>query len=555
MVERDVLKCDVEFAVTDKVPVISLELNDANRKFTDLPFHWNDPITVAAEAATRFLGRVDSLSPDYTKEGARVLTVKGRHTGSGALEDYVANLQVSGTPKAIVEAIIARYTSMRGTTYTNDPVITIASNLAPDDITMAFDWRRKNFWKMLMDLEEALGAPILEGGKNEFYDFYFDPATVGNFYFVPMGSVDSAVVIAESTETLKAKRNLDALPLKNNIYLWCNATAGAVPFEMQPGWNKAQHYEPAVTEITDPWTEGNAADYSTGTGPGGTVDVDDYTYVPGEQIGVGAKCIRIHGTTPYIGGTEQQYAYWSMKFAHGEAFHTKLAGFTNQDPNDMLNLLNETHMAESMGEVAAISFYLKDFINPLLGAWQFVLECVDVDDNVVRGGQMTARATGGVWYWLTQEWLNPTISIGATASWALKMGTSFDWTSIKELRFVLGGQKAAFDFYFDGFRFIKPLIANAVYLSGEPREKSCRSIVLAKEKIINYESALLIAKALLEQQKKANAYWEIENLGRVDIPSGAKFKIGALELLMRDERWSMTKADGWRISGRALERT
>ena len=58
-----------------------------------------------------------------------------------------------------------------------------------------------------------------------------------------------------------------------------------------------------------------------------------------------------------------------------------------------------------------------------------------------------------------------------------------------------------------------------------------------------------------EEQKQPNVYWDIENLGRVDIPSGSKFKIGTLELLMRDQKWTMTKEGGWTISGTALEQT
>jgi hypothetical protein len=250
-----------------------------------------------------------------------------------------------------------------------------------------------------------------------------------------------------------------------------------------------------------------------------------------------------------------------MKFAHGEAFHTKLDGFTNQDPDDMLNLSNETHMTESMGEISAIAFSIKDRLDPKFNpVWNLEVDCVDIDDNETHSSQTIARRAIGVWYNPTQSGLPCLFPVGEVQKgvdtvWKTAVGTSFDWRSVKEVRFVIGGRKGAFDVLFDAFRFVKPLIANAVYLSGEPREKSCRSVVVAKEKIIDYESALLIAKALLEQQKKPNTYWDIENLGRVDIPSGSKFKIGTLELLMRDERWSMTKEGGWTISGRALEQT
>jgi hypothetical protein len=542
-------------------------LNDANKKFSDLPLHWNDTLTLKVDTATRFIGRIDSLTPPEEKAQGRILTVKGRHTGSAALEDYVANLQVTGTPEDIVAAIIARYTSMKGATYTADPAITIITNSAPDDITMAFDWRRKSFWKMLYEVQEALGAPVAEGGKDEFYDFFLDPGTVGDFYFLPMGSLDSAVTIAANTELLKANRIIDGLPVKNEIFLWCNAAGGAVPYEMEEGWNETQAVP--VIGLTDPWTEGNASDYSSGVGLGGSVTVEDHTYTAGElatdDIGIGLKCIRIHGTTSPLNNTAEQYAYWGMKFNHGEAFHTKLDGFTNQDPHDMLNLANETHMDESMGEVSAVRFYLKDLKNPITTGsfdwtgwvgWQFWLECVDAYDNVVRSGQMGATATSGPIYWLTQKWAHPTISIGPTVgNWSQKTGASFDWAAVKELKFIIGGKKAALDFYFDGFKFVKPLIAQARYVSGDSYEKTCRSIVIAKEKIANYQAALLTAQGLLEGQKRPNVYWNFEDIGRTDIPSGYTFNLGSTELLMRDQKWSMTKEGGWLVSATALEQT
>ena len=79
LVETDLVKADVDFAVTEKVPMITLELNDSAKKYSSL-FHWNDTITLSAEGDVRFLGRIDSYIPSYNKQGARVLTVKGRHT-------------------------------------------------------------------------------------------------------------------------------------------------------------------------------------------------------------------------------------------------------------------------------------------------------------------------------------------------------------------------------------------------------------------------------------------------------------------------------------------
>jgi hypothetical protein len=546
------------------VPVINLALNDANKKFTELPLHWNDDISLSLNGATRFLGRIDSLLPSYDKKGARILNVKGRHTGGAALSDYVANLQVTDTADKIVEAIIDLYTSMRGSTYTADPEITIKSNLAPDDITMAFDWRRKNFWKMLNELQEPLGASTAEGGADEFFDFYFDPATTGDFYFEPTGTQDSEVVITENVEIIKAKRNLDGIPVKNNIYLWCNATAGAVPFEMEAGWSIAQHFDPPVTAITDPWTEGNATDYDSyncSDRPAPTLE--DYPDPPnpigGDRV-VGSECIRISGMISAIGGgltNAEKNAYWYMNFEHGGKFHTKLDGFTNQDPNDMLNLSNETHMAESMGEVAAIAFYLKT----LSDNWPFEIQCVDLNNHRVRGPPINSKQTTGVWYnpfdQPKTEWGKEVVmAIGPSATtWGLMSGDTFDWTSIKQIRFAFGGKTGPFDFLFDGFRFIKPLIANSLYVSVESREKSCRSVVTPKERIIDYESALLVANGLIEQQKRPSTYWDIESIGRADIPSGAKFKIGDLELLMREQRWQFTKESGWILTGKAWEKT
>lgn len=534
-VKNDIAALTCDFSVTDQVQGLEVELGNLADKYAALkPF---DEIVLALNGTQRLYARADSCNPDYSKAGAKVFRVKGRQIGGSALQDIVASLQfVDETPADIVDGIIASYNASKGT---SDPTITISDNLAPTDITMSPRWQRKNYWKMFQELQEALGAPVADGGADEFFDFWIDPATTGNFYFENAGHMDSTIVILDNTEVTKAKRVVDATAVKNDVWVWGNSQAGRIPLDMQ-----------LTSLFGDSWTEGNASDYTKGVGGDGEITVEDHNYDLAEQRAIGDACIRIHGKTPSMGASTL-WAYWSMKFAHGEAFHTKLDGFTNQDPNDMLNFFNETHMAESMGEVSAASFYLKDCRHPLISPWQFLLEALDVDDNVARSQQITARATGGAWYWPSEEWLHAAISIGPSANWALKTGSSFDWSSVKELRFLIGGQAGWFDFYFDGFVFIKPLVVHAYSTTDGVR----KSVHISKDGVSSYASAKMLANALLEQQLMPQVYWDFEAIGRDDIQSGYRFTLGSTELLMREQRWQFVKESGWILTGKAWEKT
>jgi hypothetical protein len=537
-VKDDIASLSCDFSVTDQVQGLEVELGNLADKYAALtPF---DEIVLALNGTQRLYARADSCNPDYSKAGAKVFRVKGRQIAGSALQDIVASLQfVDEHPDDIVEGIIASYNASKGA---SDPTITIGNNLAPTDITMSPRWQRKSYWKMLQELQEALGGPVADGGADEFFDFWIGPATTGDFYFENAGHEDSAIVVPDNSETTKGKRILDATAVKNDVWVWGNSQAGRIPLEMQLT---------DLTGLADTWTEGNAADYTASSSPtaGATVENQTDSGLGLPYVKVGHQSIHLKGYRNFILEERATLHLAFPKAGIGVIWPA-------QYPGGHFNAYNEVAMSESMGEFVGCHFWFKSNTN-----------CV-VLIQVTDGAGVVAYSSSGYGYqvgwWPPKDagdWQELVFSFGPSANYSVVENTKplpiFNWSDVAEIAWVCkanwgqGYPNPNADYWFDGLYFVKPLVVNAYSTSDGVR----KSVHVAKDEIVNYASAKLIANALLEQQMKPQIYWDFEEIGRDDIPSGYRFTLGSTELLMREQRWQFSKEAGWILTGKAWEKT
>lgn len=531
-VESDLAILTADFSITDQVQSIELELSNNADKYVALaPF---DEIILNLDGADKFYGRVDSCFGGSEKAKAKILKVKGRHFGGSGLEDIVASLQfVNESPKDIVQGIIDSYMTLKGD---DDSEISVISNTAPTEMTLTSRWQRKSHWRMLQELEEALGATEAEGGANEFFDFWLDPVKAGEFYFVNAGSLDSGITIPEKTETVKATRTLDGLTVKNDIWVWGNSKAGRIPHEMELTY---------LTGLVDTWTEGNAPDYELYGDPLATpLDhcEDDYTE---DFVRVGSASVHIKG--PIISGLEHEHLTWGLTFPKDGLGVVWPA----QDPGGHFNAYNEVAMSETMGEIVGCQFWLRSD-----SAFNLYMRAIDAEGTtMLSGGYHYARtfipSTPAAWKQLA-------FPFGPSAEWALasddKPAPVFDWSDVEKIYWIAAldlGFIGTPEIWFDGLEFIKPLVANTYSTSDGVR----KSKHVAKDNITSYAAAKMIADSILEQEGKAQVYWDFEELGRSDLPSGQTFTLGSALVLMREQRWSFSKGGGWQLTGKAWEQT
>lgn len=521
---QDAISMDVEQAITNRVPSFRISLDNRNDKYSALL--WNDPITLSIDGVGILTGRIDEPDRSISKKEGRVIELTGRGDG-GAFEDILASLHVVNmTPKAIVEKTMSEYNNRK---LAGDPPISIQSNRAPDDITMAFLWRRKNLWSMLRDVSDQLGAPVALGGKNQFFDFYVDPTD--GLYFEEIGYRDSAVSIPANLETMKRTHKIDSLTVKNDIWLWGNTSAGTIPLEMQTGYVGAGIRQ-------DPWTENNAADYKPGDNVAGAGIQNDNTI----KI-FGSYSIKI----PFSALGSDQRGYWYMPFPFGAPYPPGGSKWPGQDPAGGFNTYNEVSMTETMGEINAIGFFIRNVLT--------IDVLIEVKDGSARLAQSEKVHLEGatIANWFTPVWKYVQLPFGPSANYKPMSETDLiDWSNIAEVRFCvfdLGKSVPGFDVWFDGFRFIKPLVVNKS--SGTTR----RTMIHNATAFDSYAKAVLYCQALLENLDKPQTYYDFDNLGRVDIPIGYKFSLEGVQLVIRELSYHLSKDQGWMISGRGYEQT
>jgi hypothetical protein len=522
---QDTIRVEVQRAITNRISTFTLVADDRNGKWSGLG--WNDPIEIGIEDTRILDGRIDDPYREISKRDARIINLVGRGI-EGALQDVISSLHlVNMTPQAIVGAIINEYAARK---LADDPTIYIDSNLAPDTFNMSFLWRRKNLWDMLQDVADTLSAPPELGGDDKFYDFYVVPGSGGGFVFEPVGQRDSGVSIPLYTDEIKKRTyHIDSLPVKSDVWVWGNGSAGTLPLEMEPGY-----VAPGVRQ--DPWTENNADDYLKGD------SVDLITNDNTEHV-IGDWSIRI--TTLSIFGTGR--FYWIMPFPFGGPYPPGGSKWPGQLPGYKLNCYNELGMAETMGELSAIGFFLKTDT-----PFNFLIEVVDEGD--LRAQSEAIRVEKGV-NWYAPTWNYVQLPFGSSSNYKTMSDTDvIDWSRIKEIRYCgfnfpygLGTIQIAFD----GLRFIKPLVVNVT--GGYKATR--RSHIQQATGIADYALAKVYALSLLENMKNPQQYFDFENVGRVDIPVGYKFTLEGAELVMREETFLFSKDEGWIIKGKGFEAT
>jgi hypothetical protein len=525
--QDDLMQLEIRQAITNTVSTFSLTLDNLNDKWTNV-LRWNDPITITIEGTRKFKGRLDMPETEVSKKDGRIMYLSGREDG-GALQDVESSLHFASEKSSdIIQAILDEYNNRR---LTGDPAITMGVNLAPTDIYMSPVWKRKSLWSMLLDVANLLGCPVEVGGKNQFFDFWITP--YDELYFVPTGTYSSGVTIPPSTETIKARRIVDSLPVANDVWIWAAENMGTIPLTMQPGYPGA---------INDPWTESNTTYWKCG---------DHITSITGDQsqhiIGDWSLKINLDVAWWLLFGSPDIRAWWYLEFPFSE--------WPGQPPQNHFNVYNETSMTETMGEITGINFFLKTDT-----PFDFLIEVKDTCLLLADSNPVHVDPGGPFANWFNPVWVPVNLPFGPSGNYKVRTDTTqpLDWSAIAEVRFVMWGIPAGlgtFNLWFDGLRFVKPLVVSATKTGSPTYPDTRRTLVKQATEISSYAAAKAYALAVLENESNPQIYWQFENLGRVDIPIGYKFNVGSLELLMRELTYSMSKDKGLIINGVGWEAT
>lgn len=538
-VSTDTFKVTARTAITNMVGDFELEVDDRFDRYSGgaggiYNIQWNDPVIISLDGTRVFKGRIDNPIRHIEKPpgmGGKYVKLTGRDD-NGALQDIVASLHFVNTDaNSIISQIISTYNALK---YANDPTISIGSILpAPGALNMSFQWKRKAPWTMLGEVADQLGAPIALGGLNTFYDFYLDP--VDGFYFEPVGTRSTGVNFGGigNPEIKIRDYNIDSLPVKNDIWAWGYNSAGMIPLQMQPNWQPSR---------ADPWTENNASDYSAGPTGGGigsiTLSNDNGTFI------MGSYSIKITGVLASNPLNALRF-YWYMPFP----FNTKWPG---QAPSGGLNTYNEVSMSETMGEINGIGFYLRTD-TPL----DFLIEAKDGTSSTLVDSQQVHIDPGGPFSnWLNPQWVPVSLPFGPSAGYKIVTSgvDSFDWSNVAEIRYVayVNGV-GTINIWFDGFRFFKPLVANAAL--GSPSPATRRTQIVQATNIANYQLLALYAQGLLGTLQFPQQYYDLTNFGRNDLQAGYTVTSEGKSLVIRELEYDFEKTLGWEIKAKAWEQT
>jgi len=508
------MRADVRRSITNQTGRFELEVDDRFDKWSGQI--WNNSVIIGIDGTRVFKGRMDELIRDVEKKTGKVFYVSGRCDG-GALQDTpFSKHYVMQDVNEIITDIINTYNDVKGS---GDPAIGIGS-ISPSGLDMSFQFKRKPPWDMLQEIANALGAPVAMGGMDTYHDFYVDP--FDSFFFEPVGQRTSGVNLGGigGPEIKKRKWTIDSLPVKTDIWIWGDNMAGAIPLEMEVG---------RYANRSDPWTEGNPSDFLKGTG----VDI----ITTDSDCLIGSTSIKI--ITLAIFAHERGYWYMPFPFGSGK--------WPAQPPKGVLNTFNETKLDETMGEISAIGFFYKtDTPHNLL------IEVKDWYDVLAQSEGI--RIEKGV-NWYAPEWNYIQMPFGPSANYKnMSDKDAVDWTSIKEIRYVFYNYPyglGTIQCLFDGFRFIKPLVARA-----NQGGATTRRIYHHQESTLNnYSMAKLYAEGLLENLMNPQQYYDITNIGRADIPAGYTFTAEGKSLLAREINYTLSKDQGWLVSLKGFEQT
>ena len=535
-VSHDLLDLTLDAMVTNAAPQFNLLIDNRRGIYNSLKEL--DTVVLTVDSVPLINGRIDtinySLEKPPTGQG-RTLPIHGRGA-FGALCDVVANKCIRDLPAdAAVDEVLGLYNSLK---LSKDPVIYMNSNRAPSGARLTYQWTAKSIQEMLFDISTFLGAPVAFGGVATYYDFYVTPSL--GLVFEPSGYRDSGINLGSPVDYEKKDRLVDSLPIKNDVWITGDEVSGCIPLEMMPGYGIQ-----SATERRDPWTEGNAVDFKYGPNVASIGDSPT-------QKQIGNQSIWIYMRIPKAPGEPDSYAYFYMRFP----FPDDGSKWPSQDPAGGLNALNMTRLHETMGEISAIGF----FLYPSHGT-TFLIEVVDGTTPTTIASE-TMSLQGETWQYF--QWpFGPASGIGAKKDYTIVdpdpveyPDTVFDWLNIAEIRFKFiefgfEEEPVLLDCYFDGFRFIKPLVAH--WVSGAAT--TFRPLFQSANELTTYGLARAYAYAICQERCEPQAYYELKNLARIDIPPGSKFVLDSKSLVARSIKYRMNKLTGWNVEMEGWEAT
>jgi hypothetical protein len=253
---------------------------------------------------------------------------------------------------------------------------------------------------------------------------------------------------------------------------------------------------------------------------------------------MGSQSFRLVFSNIVMGGR----GYFYMSFP----FNTK---WPAQDPYGGMNTYNDVDLTETMGEINAIGYFVR---NPAtLG---HLVEVVDGNGLIAQSEQVSLEGAE-VAKWFVPVWKYVQLPFGPAANYkTMSEGDQFEWANVSEIRFVFYGPNLSahvgIELFFDGLRFIKPLVVHRGASS-----VTNRTHVASETWINNYKNGKIWAQALLETMQNPQQYYDLINIGRADIPVGQKVTAEGKELLVRELRCQFAKDTGWVITLRAFEAT
>jgi hypothetical protein len=556
------ITADVANAVTTKIPSCDLVIDNINSKWTypsSSSIDWHDPITLTIDGVTVFGGMVDEFATTLDKKGKTGNQVEVTGRGYAALlQDEVDSLhRVNEDPHTIINEIIAEY-NRRRLDSSADPQIDVAINGAPTDVYYTFLWKKKGFWDHINDVSLVLGSPDSYGA---FFDFWVDESL--GFSFLEIGAMDSGVTIDSVEERIKSTRHIDSLPIKNDIWV-ISGNVGTIPLQMQPNYNGYG------LPVSDPWTEGTAADYITSNFDTCTDDAAIYK--------IGSKSIK--GAINAGGGAldpngirDAILAYFEIYFPFPTVGAGDEALWPGNPPDDVLNAYNECQMRvplstpstytesmrETMGEIVGVNYWLRTLSRPITGHGTFDhwIRVRDINGYRADSSHVTVKDNG------SGTWQPIALPFGPSANYTpLDSTLPFEWSHVQAIDFMCSfpgaylppGLAEGCDINFDGFCFVKPLIVHAIDSSA----KSLRTDVVQRTAFTDYWTAKMLAQGMVLNTKSPYIYWELENIGREDLQIGRTFRYidehqSLNEFLLRELNHHYEKSQGWTITATAWE--
>jgi hypothetical protein len=513
------------------------------------------PIRLTVNGVNLFGGIVDDPTDSTDKKKGYAREIKARGFAARWLDTYSSIHIVSSSANDIAARILNEYNNRRGFA---DLAIRWRYNGAPNNLSYPIFQRRERIQDMFMGLAQLLAAPPgYLGGSDYMYDFYVDADGYASFVKVAsewaIDSLGNCLQLKDSHRTL-SKVEVRGTPVKNDVWLWGGQTSGRLPLEMQDGY---MNQTPK-----DVWTENNSGDYGWGVENGaGTPSLSNSQ----DHVAFGSWAIKI--LMPQLNNPSYR-VYWYLPFPNSK--------WLGQEPNGRLNFFNEapqykekkhdgstwtnaTGMSEQMGEIQGIGFYLYS-----TASFDWHIELVDHFNHKVR----TAKERYDVGLWPTAYWkpyLNIPIGPSANMEGSENATEPFDWSCVKEIRWVCSwGAAYSWPIWFDGLRLIKPLVVHYpnYHMSGGanpyndpwnngPYPYAYRSATSLKTEIVNEQSVddwkvgKRIAASIYETTAYPQAFWTIEGFGVTECIPGQKFLYGTTELCMRENRFSITKEDGF----------